>query len=221
MEKLNDTDYTKRKALVVMKAIDPEQVGAALKGIGAGFFAVLATLKVKFAEQITLGYSIGEMLERFSHILSVDDHLEAHLAPAQDYHDPEPKTTLDSKALVGDGLKKWVSPVVSTICRCLGVLLGLLLSKVVWACHCSLRGGDLMVYGGIILATHFGLLPAEEAETPSAKTDIVAHGFKVGCGVLGFWWQLASGFSLPWVLWLFAMPLNILEWGMSIAVYWA
>lgn len=38
----------------------------ALGAIAAGWFGVVATLRVQFAEQITLGSSIGDVLTRFA-----------------------------------------------------------------------------------------------------------------------------------------------------------
>merc|ERR1712100_781389 len=127
-----------------MKAVNPDQVSEALKGVAAGFFAVLATLKVQFAQNVTLGYSIGEMFERLSVLAGVDETLEA---------------------LLGDGLKKWTGPGLNMLCRWLGILVGVLLSRVVWAFHCSLRGGDLMVAGIKTLASTLGFLPDGELST--------------------------------------------------------
>lgn len=217
-------EYTKRKAFVIAKAINPEQVSAALQGLAAGFFAVLATLKIKFAEQLTLGYTIGELLERLSILLGLDALLEH---------------------AVDKELRKWVPPGISLGCRCGGVLAGLLLSRIVWAFHCSLRGGDLIVFGATLLVSASFpsvLPPAKDGAEPEVRSyweragerssswgprglELPCQGFKLACGVVGFFWQLTSGFALPWMLWLIAfpvvLPLNIAEALIQVAVYWA
>ena len=74
-----------------MRIVDPTQVYDAISAITAGFFAVIAAVKLKFARTIALGTAAGETFERAAqkYVLA---HLESRLST--DY-------------------RKWAKPVLS------------------------------------------------------------------------------------------------------------
>merc|ERR1711916_376650 len=59
-------DLTTRKIRLILRTANPVTIQSAIGGINAGVIAVVATLRVQFAESITLGASIGSTLIKFS-----------------------------------------------------------------------------------------------------------------------------------------------------------
>lgn len=47
---ISNEELIKRKALLFLRTVDPKRVSDAIKGINAGFLAVIATLKLQFAK---------------------------------------------------------------------------------------------------------------------------------------------------------------------------
>ena len=76
-----------RKAGVVAKAVDPEQVSDAVGAIYMGFVAVVATLRVHFAACVSLGVAVGDIVHNI-----VDENLTpALLMSCLLYTSPSPR----------------------------------------------------------------------------------------------------------------------------------
>eukprot|EP01041_Mallomonas_annulata_P013839 gene13839-29436_t len=61
---ISSQDLLKRKLFLFAKTVDPSAVTVAITAVNTGALAVIATLKMRFASAITLGSSIGEVVER-------------------------------------------------------------------------------------------------------------------------------------------------------------
>ena len=62
VKQIDKKELVLRKLGVVAKAVDPELVADAVSAINIGLMAVVATLRVKFAQQcVTLGVSVGDI----------------------------------------------------------------------------------------------------------------------------------------------------------------
>lgn len=179
-----------RKVHLVLKTIDPEQTSQALGLAWGAVMAVVATLKVKFAQSVTLGSSLGSMLHK-----RVDETLTPALAdvlPAE--------------------LKKW-APVTCRIgCNLFGVMVAWFLNRVISGFHSAIRGGHLVVTNLILLGQKHGY--AADIEPTSSKATALA--FLVAG--MGFYWQLSNAFGLPFPLNVLFLPLSILEWFIEFAV---
>jgi hypothetical protein len=62
VEQISKEELLKRKGLILLKSIEPMQVYSAIGNLNIGFLAVMATLKVKFAQAITLGAALGDII---------------------------------------------------------------------------------------------------------------------------------------------------------------
>ena len=89
-----------RKAGVVAKAVDPEQVSDAVGAIYMGFVAVVATLRVHFAACVSLGVAVGDIVHNI-----VDENLTPALLMSA------PKE-----------YQKWVGPSVRFACKVVGII---------------------------------------------------------------------------------------------------
>ena len=62
VQQISSTELYRRKALLVAKAVNPDDVSNAFAGVWSGIFGVLCTLRIKFAHSVTLGAAIGDVL---------------------------------------------------------------------------------------------------------------------------------------------------------------
>ena len=60
VKQIDAAALVQRKVLLVMKSVDPEVVSEAWAGVWGGFMGVVAVLRVKFAQAITLGAAIAD-----------------------------------------------------------------------------------------------------------------------------------------------------------------
>uniref|UniRef100_A0A7S1XC33 Uncharacterized protein n=1 Tax=Compsopogon caeruleus TaxID=31354 RepID=A0A7S1XC33_9RHOD len=117
-------DRAMRAFFVVARSVDPNQLGEAMEGLTMAYVAVIATLRVKFAQAITLGITIGENLHEFSDFFTVP--LLNNLLP-QDY-------------------RRW-SPILAKYgCRYLGVTLAWYIQRFISAIFSSSRGAAALLY---------------------------------------------------------------------------
>jgi hypothetical protein len=75
--------YQVRKLGVVAKAVDPVLVADALTAINTGLMAVVATLRVKFAQCVTLGVTVGGIAHNI---------VSTHIEPVRIGRFPNPGT---------------------------------------------------------------------------------------------------------------------------------
>merc|ERR1712196_635945 len=62
VDSLTAGELVERKVLLFLRTSDPEQTSRAMSAITSGFLAVLASLKIKFAQAIVVGGAIGDVL---------------------------------------------------------------------------------------------------------------------------------------------------------------
>ena len=176
----------RRRALVIFKAVDPDLISNAAGAIWSGLFAVVCALRVKFAHAVSLGVAIGDMTTAVVH-----RHGEPIL-----------------KELVGPSLHKWVPVVCRWMCRGLSITIAWTLQRIIVAFHSSLRGANMFVDGCVQAAIDRKMI--KKGQLPprsSARYNGVVQVF----AVLGFLWQVRSGFGLIFPLNLLLLPLTMFE----------
>jgi len=99
-DKMSDEEYLSHKIRLILTVVKPQQVLDAVSGITSGFFAVVATLKMKFAEAVTLGTAMGQMYEKVVKKLFLHD-----------------------LQLAAGKYKEWVAPCLSYACKIIGISL--------------------------------------------------------------------------------------------------
>ena len=183
----------RRRALVIFKAVDPEIVSNSTSAIWSGLFAVVCSLRVKFAHAVALGAAIGDMTTSLVH-----RHLEQLV---QDMVDPS--------------LHKYIPFVSSWLCRSFAISMAWVLQRIIVAFHSALRGANLVVKGFVQVLVDRKLLdPAKLPPPESARYHSVIYAI----AGFGFLCQLRSGFSLPFPLNLLLMPFTMFEWGLTLVV---
>ena len=106
--------------LLALRSVrDPYRLNSGVSGLYTAALAVLTTLRLQFARTITLGASIGEVVNR---------PVARYLAPAVEH-------------FVEADLKKWVPVFLEWVCRFVGVTLAFYAQRVLAAVQSSLRGG--------------------------------------------------------------------------------
>ena len=187
---ITDKELFTRKVFLFAQTVDPNQVSDAVNLVWAGMLSVLATLRVHFAQAVTLGCSLGEIAE--SHLSVTTEPLIRSVLPPQ--------------------LAKWGPVVNSSLFKFVGVLCAWFLTRIIAGFHAAMRGGHLFVKHALILAKDRGLVDASLENSPRASMLAAVVGF------LGFYWQLSNGFALPFPLNVLLFPVSIVEWLLSVLV---
>lgn len=123
IQELSNEEYAYRKLGVVLRAVDPNIVADASSSLFSGAAAIVATLKAKFAQAITLGASLGDIAVDF-----VRDQLEPRI-----------------KSNVPTEYHQWVQPTLVYTSRCIAISLAWVFARVVVGFYCASRGADLLV----------------------------------------------------------------------------
>jgi len=137
-----------RKLNVFLRSVDPEIVQKALSALWLGFLSASAAVKLKFANIIALGASLGEFLDK----------------PAQKYLLPKLIEVLDPK------YHKWLPSFIGYLCRMIGVSIAFRLNRILATISTAIRGGDILLANIALLCRKRGIEfltngPADEMVT--------------------------------------------------------
>lgn len=188
VDQVSNQELFTRKIYVVLRTVDPDLCMDALSAVWGGFLSILATLRIHFAQCVTLGCSLGEMA------------MTAVGKNVQDFFtDVMPKD-----------LKKWAPRLTQQIFIFAGVFLAWCLQTIIASFHSAIRGGTMAVRSGIQLAKAKGYLDPtfdEESKEVNAAAMVL--------GGFGFIWQFRNGFAVPFPLNLVLFPVIFIEWMLS------
>jgi len=181
-----------RKAGVVAKAVDPEQVSDAVGAIYMGFVAVVATLRVHFAACVSLGVAVGDIVHNI-----VDENLTPALLMSA------PKE-----------YQKWVGPSVRFACKVVGIIAAWLVQQAISAYHSATRGAQLFARGTLGYLVRHRYLSRDAVDEKSAAFNLAVFTL----AMCGFWSQVMYGFRLPFPLNVLLLPIRVLEFSLRVAV---
>jgi len=181
---VSNAELLTRKSLLVLKVVEPERVSHALAGITAGYMAVLAALKLRFAKTIALGNSLAHMVEE----------------PVTTYFLP------GLEAVFPPEYKKWARPLVCYSIKACAVSIAWTVQRVISAFHSAMKGGllfsrNLMRYASEMKIVHI--------DPDTTWLDEIA-GYTLAA--LGLYFQLSFGFSLPFPLNILLFPFTLMEY---------
>jgi hypothetical protein len=179
---ISGKDLLSRKISVVLRSIDPVEIQTGLHGIWSGLLAVIATLKMRFAQGMTLGVSIGDVA-----CASIGPHLARALARA------------------APSQEKWAPVVAKWVLRTMAVSMALFFFRVVTSFHAAVRGAQLFTRGLVVYLEKRKIIPDVDETGPI----FVAISFVLA--MTGFWWQVSSLFTVPFPFNLLLLPLSIAE----------
>lgn len=180
------------RAFLVLKCVDPNKILDALIGLWVGVVTVLSTLRSQMAYCVSVGANIGRLIcETLRNY--TQDRLYAML--------PEHK--------------KWVDFGLRASCGFLGILISLFLVRIISAFNSSLQGASVLTK--VVMQRLHDRGKIDSAfQKDREKEEMV----KWAMAMVGFLWQLKSGFDLPWLLKLPLFPVYIVEGTLGIlAVY--
>jgi len=178
------TDRLKHKILLFLQTVNPDRVMDAFAGIYMGLLGVLAALKIHFALVVTLGLSIGNELRKPAAAYLVP--ALAQIIPVQ-YH-------------------KWINPLINYSCKIIACTIAWWIQQVLSSAQTGVRGGLLFSRSLMRLAIDRKIM---DINPDDSLLDEVS-GWALA--VLGVYFQLSSGFVLPFPFSIILFPLTIIEW---------
>jgi len=173
-----------RKALLFFKTIDPQRFSEVIGGLQSGFFAVIATLKFKFAQAITVGTVMFQMIKK----------------PTDLYVVPLVESRLPND------YKRWASVSLGWVIKAFTIYLAFYVQRIISAYYAALRGGLMFGRGVLHYASKMGFFSIDPDE--SIIDEVI--GYSVAA--LGLYWQLSEGFSVPFPLNILLLPASICEY---------
>jgi hypothetical protein len=190
-ENEKDKAKAREKVALLLKCIDPNKVWEAAGGLFTGLLAILAALRSRFVQCITMGHNAGR---------KVVEIIEPMVQPK--LHETFP------------GHVKWVDFLLHTGGGIVGGLISLFLIKFISAGNSALEGGDMLVKRLKDIGERKGIFKQymNDWQPTPEQTRIIT----VVCAAVGFIMQLRSGFSLPLLLKIILFPVCILEYILTI-----
>jgi len=185
VKQISSQELLTRKLSLILKSLDPVKVSASLNGLWMGFLGVVAVLRLKFAQTIALGATIGHIFETVA---------ERVARPILEKTIPETH-------------HKWIPIIISYGCKCIGVSVAWTIQRVISAFYSSIRGAQMFTHGILTYISRNEFLdvkPDHGSALFVGLTAIIAW--------TGFAWQLRSGFTLPFPFNVLLFPFTILEW---------
>jgi len=185
VQQITPQELLTRKLSLILKSMDPVKVTASFNGLWMGFLGVVAVLRLKFAQTIALGATIGHIFESIA---------ERYARPVLELTIPETH-------------HKWIPVIISYGCKCIGVSIAWTIQRVISAFYSSIRGAQMFTHGILTYISrneYMDVKPDQSSALFVGLTAIIAW--------TGFAWQLRSGFTLPFPLNVLLFPITILEW---------
>jgi hypothetical protein len=180
-ESEEDKALARRKVLLLMKCIDPNKIWDAVLGLWTGLVAVLATVRSRFVQSITLGANVGKKCVEILFPI-----VQPRLHEAFPNH------------------RQWVDFFMRAAGGLVGVIISLMLVRVMTAANSSVQGASMLVDQLIDIATRKKLLARK---IPSERSRIVI----CIVAAFGFLVQLWARFSVPWFLKIPLSPILAVE----------
>lgn len=179
---IDSKELITRKVKLFFKVADPAKLQEGANGVMSGFAAVVAVLKLQFAQTIALGASLGDMFTRGANKV-LRPTLE-HLLPA-DMH-------------------KWIPMVLSYLCRAAAITIAWWCQRVISALHSAMRGSDYLLSG------IFGLLERYNVKIPF-EVSPNHPSISLAVGIAATYYQAGNWFGLPFPFNILLLPLRVVE----------
>mmetsp|Transcript_42211 Transcript_42211/g.68382 ORF Transcript_42211/g.68382 Transcript_42211/m.68382 type:complete len:381 (+) Transcript_42211:38-1180(+) len=205
VEQLSTTDLTKRKvSLAMVSIVDPSRVQTAVGKLWAASLAVLATLKLQFAQVAAYALALAGML-KFPVVRLFAPALSWALGPA---------------------LVHWCDTIIDSGLKVLMLLLVWYFAKIRAAFYSGLRGGKLFGEAAMRILEKYGLtnqLPDFIVKKPFIPDEsYLDEAIGYSLALVGFYFQVSSffvflPFPLDWILW----PVTLLEQFLEIQISWS
>jgi hypothetical protein len=185
VKQIDKKELFTRKLKLAAKSCNPDKLHLAVGGLYTGFMGVIATLRIHFAQTITLGIVIGSTFSLYA--TKIFQPVLSRVVPAE--------------------YVKWVPVGIDLVCRCVGVSIAWFVQRVISSFYSALRGAQIAAKGIISYACRHGYVTGAYDEGSSA---FVLTMF--GIAGAGFLWQALNFWQLPFPFNVVFFPLTIVEW---------
>jgi len=175
--------HARHKIALLLKCIDPTKIWDATIGLWTGLVAILATLRSRFVQSITIGANVGKKAVEIMMPL-----VQPKLNEAFPQH------------------TKWVDFCLRSSGGIIGAITALMLIRVISAFNLALEGANLLVKYLLLIKERKGYLSTVDFTLQQSRAAIWV------VAMLGFVVQFRAGFSLPLLLKIPLMPLILVEW---------
>jgi hypothetical protein len=182
-----------RKLKLAAKSCNPDKLQLAFGGLYTGFMGVVATLRVRFAQTITLGAVIGGTFSQYA--TKVLQPVLIRVVPLE--------------------YAKWVPVAIDLGCRAIGISIAWFVQRVISAFYSAIRGANIAAKGILSYLTRHGHIAGPYDEGSFAFVAVMAV-----IGGLGFLWQITNFMDLPFPFNVVFFPLSIVEWLLQYFVGW-
>ena len=193
LSKVDKKEYFMRKANIAAQAINVEQMNDAMQSLASGFFAVVATCKQQFCLAVTLGKSIGGMLERPANKIILPIMRMYITNPFfEHYGEQMLKYAVNAMAM---SMAFWFQTYVSTV-------------------QAAMRGGLMVSRGMMGYVVAMGWYNIDPDDT--IVDEIVGYSLAAYGAYSQFYYQFNIPFPLNVLFWPASLAQNLLIWSMGI-----
>lgn len=171
---------------MALRTVDPDVVTNALHGIYQLSCSAVLVVRFQFARTVALGNSIGDFLQKSASIVLIP--VMAHVVtPA--YH-------------------KWLVSLVAYICKIVGISIAWWLQMYQSALQSSILGA--LVFARLLVdrLLKSGTIAGGQSHADTYIDETLGWSL----ALVGLWFQIGTGFSVPFPLSLFMLPISITEW---------
>lgn len=194
VEQISRKELFKRKSHVVMASTDPEALDRGFQGVYTAWLAVVAVLKLEYAQMIAIASAIGSFLAKLLRV---------------------PLTSI-LVHVMNEDVHKWIPQCVSYFSKVVAITVAWYIQKILSAVYSSVRGG-LMVSRSLMyfLSRKIRICKLDP------ETSYLDELFGWALAAVGFYFQLQLRFSPPFfvqiLLWPFSVSEATLLWAITTA----
>jgi hypothetical protein len=190
VEQIGATQLVKRRQRIVMTATDPVVLDKGFKGIYSAWLAVIAVLKLKFAQIIALGAACGDFVADLLRVpvTSVLVHV------------------MDKET------HKWIPNLIGYTTKIIAVVIAYHVQKVISAFYSAIRGGLMVMRSAMAILDRKGIVHIDPNET------FIDEVLGWALAALGFYFQMKQWFSPPFWVEVLLWPLQMSEYGLLYAI---
>jgi len=185
---LGKPEHINLLTLTLLKAVDPNRLLDAVKGLWTVLMSVMVTLRFQFSKQVTIGANVGKVLQENLEIY-FEDGLKELL---HSYHPT---------------YAKWSNFIIVCFTRVVCITLSMMLTRIVAAYHSALKGGDILSKALMRILTEQKIIE----DFDNATKSNIRMGLQQALAAYGFWTQFKSAFALAWWLKIPLFPFIMLE----------
>ena len=196
VDDLTPPQLLQRKAIMIMTTVkEPQKIQMAAASLYAAGLAVVATLKLEFAQTVAMAIGVADMAKK-PLVMAVQPKLEIVLPPPT---------------------HQWIRPTIETALQLTAVMVAMFIQQIISAFYSALRGGKLFS-GGLFNILHDyakkGVILCPGVVGPDFDPENSILDEIIGWIIMSFglYYQLSTGFSLPFPFDLLLAPVTILEW---------